>query len=291
MLPFGICHLREKHKETVVPEDNSINLVQPAEATALHARHVRILEMLEGEGMVEVTKLADALGVSAVTIRSDLDMLDRRQLLRRIRGGAMALRQARFERPVSLLGQSFNEEKQRIGHLAARMVRPGETVIIDAGSTALAMALALPPDLHDVLVVTSGLDIALTLQAHPGISVMVTGGRLKEGGRNARAPSLVAPFGTLLLEQLNTDCAYLCCAGIDAERGFTNADFDEVGIKRAMIASARRVVMLGDSGKIGHVAGARIARCAEVTLLVTDEGAKPADISVLEATGLQVLRA
>lgn len=272
-------------------DDVPMDAVHPAEATALHPRHVRLLEMLDAEGVAEVTRLAEMLGVSAVTIRSDLDMLDRRQLLRRIRGGAMALRQARFERPASLLGQSFNEEKQRIGRLAAGMVRPGETVILDAGSTALAMALALPADLRDVLVVTSGLDIALTLHAHSGISVMVTGGRLKEGGRNARAPSLVAPFGTLVLEQLNTDCAYVCCAGIDAERGFTNADFDEVGIKRAMIASARRVVMLGDSGKIGHVAGARIAHCREATALITDDGAKPADVAALEAAGLQVLRA
>lgn len=257
----------------------------------LPPRHARILETIDRDGIVEVTKLAEALGVSAVTIRSDLDVLDRRRLLRRIRGGAMALRPARFERPAELMAQGFDEEKRRIGALAARMVRPGETVILDAGSTALAMALALPDDLRDVLVVTSGLDIALALHAHPGVSVMVTGGRLKEGGRNAVAPSLVSPFGTLLLGQLNTDCAYLCCAGIDAERGFTNAHFDEVEIKRAMIAASRRVVMLGDSGKIGHVACARIAGCDEAAMLVTDDRAKPSDVAALEAAGLRVLRA
>ena len=254
-------------------------------------RHARILEMLGREPIVEVTKLADALGVSAVTIRSDLDALDRRRLLRRIRGGAMAVRPARFERPQGLPGHDFEPEKRRIGALAARMVRPGETVILDAGTTALAMALALPEDLRDVLVVTSSLDVALALHRHPGVSVMVTGGRLKEGGRNARSPSLVSPFGTLLLGQVNADCAYLGCTGIDAERGFTNAHFDEVEIKRAMITASRRVVMLGDSGKIGHVAGARIAGCAEASALVTDDGAKPPDIAALEAAGLHVLRA
>ena len=263
----------------------------PAAGPPLPPRQLRILETLEGKGMVEVAALARALGVSAVTVRSDLDALDRRQLLRRVRGGAMALRPARFERPTALLGPRFEAEKRRIGQLAAGMVRPGETVVLDAGSTALAMAMALPATLRDVLVVTSGLDVALALQAHPGVSVLVSGGRLKTGGRNARAPSLVGPFGTLLLEQVNADCAYVCCAGIDAARGFTNADFEEVEIKRAMIAAARRVVMLGDSGKIGHVAGARIARCDEVGALVTDEGALQADLAALEAAGLQVLRA
>ena len=257
----------------------------------LPPRHARILEMLGRKPIVEVTRLAETLGVSAVTIRSDLDALDRRRLLRRIRGGAMAVRPARFERPLGLPGQDFDAQKKRIGALAARMVRPGETVILDAGTTTLALALALPDDLRDVLVVTSSLDVAMALHPHPGATVMVTGGRLKEGGRNARSPSLVSPLGTLLLREINADCAYLGCAGVDAERGFTNAHFEEVEIKRAMIAASRRVVMLGDSGKIGHVAGARIARCAEVSVLVTDDGAKPADIAPLEATGLHVLRA
>ena len=99
-------------------------------------------------------------------------------------------------------------------------------------------------------------------------TVMVTGGTLKRTGRDPRSRSLIPPFGVLLLAQINADCAYLCCAGIDAERGFTNAHFEEAEMKRAMLASARRAVVLGDHGKIGHVAGARIAsvggdRCQE----------------------------
>lgn len=241
--------------------------------------------------MVEVARLSETLGVSAVTIRSDLDALERRMLLRRIRGGAIAVQPARFERPLDIPSQNFAAEKERIGAMAARMVRDGETIILDAGTTALAMALALPPDLRDIVVITSSLDIAIALEAHPGATVMVTGGTLKKTGRNPRSRSLIPPFAGLLLAQLNVDCAYLCCAGIDAERGFTNAHFEEVEVKRAMLASARRAVMLGDHGKIGHVAGARIARTAEVSALVTDSGAAAADVQALEAAGLQVLLA
>lgn len=265
--------------------------VEDAAAPSLLPRHARILDILAADRVVEVARLSEALGVSAVTIRSDLDALERRQLLRRIRGGATAVRPARFERPLDLPSHSFAAEKERIGALAARMVRDGETIILDAGTTAVAMAMALPEDLRDILVVTSSLDVALALHPHPGVTVLVTGGRVKKTGRNTRSHSLIPPFGTLVLQQINADCAYLCCTGIDLERGFTNAQLEEVEVKRAMIAAARRVVMLGDHGKIGHVAGARIAGLSEVTALVTDTGAAPADVQALEEAGLQVLLA
>lgn len=257
----------------------------------LHPRHERILEMLQRDRMVEVARLSDRLGVSAVTIRSDLDSLDRRMLLRRIRGGATSVQPARFVRPLELPSQSFAEEKERIGVMAARMVRNGETILIDAGTTTRAMALALPQDLHDVVVITNNLEIAISLENHAGITVMVTGGTVKKTGRNPRSRSLIPPFAGLLIAQVNADCAYLCCTGIDVDRGFTNAHFEEVEVKRAMLSAARRAVMLGDHGKIGHVAGARIAGITEVSALVTDSDAKPSAVASFEAAGLDVIRA
>ncbi|WP_108661302.1 DeoR/GlpR family DNA-binding transcription regulator [Acuticoccus kandeliae] len=263
-----------------------------ASAPPLNRRHERILEILRRDRMVEVGQLSEALGVSAVTIRTDLDALERRLLLRRIRGGAVSVQPARFERPIDLPSQSFAAEKERIGAMAARMVRDGETIILDAGTTALAMAMQLPADLRDVVVITSSLDIAIALENHPGATVMVTGGTLKKAGQApGRSRSLISPFGGLLLAEINADCAYICCAGIDAQRGFTNANFEELEIKRAMLAAARRGVVLGDHAKIGHVAGARIAATDEVSALITDRDAAPADVQALEAAGLQVLLA
>jgi DeoR/GlpR family transcriptional regulator of sugar metabolism len=254
-------------------------------------RQQQILEILERDRSAEVVQLSEALGVSAVTIRTDLDALEKRRLLRRIRGGAMAMQSARFERPIDVPSQNFTAEKERIGALAASLVRNGETIILDAGTTTLAMAMALGRDLRDIVVITSSLDIAIALEEHPGASVVVTGGSLKKTGRNLRSRSLVSPFAALLLEQLNADCAYLCCAGIDPVRGFTNAHFEEVEVKRAMLGAAQRAVMLGDRGKIGHVAGARIATPREIAVLVTDRKAAPADVAALEAAGTQVLLA
>ncbi|MBO6720087.1 MAG: DeoR/GlpR transcriptional regulator [Rhizobiaceae bacterium] len=266
-------------------------MIEAVAPSQLNPRHERILEILRRDRIVEVVRLADELCVSAVTIRSDLDALERRMLLRRIRGGATSVQPARFVRPLELPSQSFADEKERIGAMVARMVRDGETIILDAGTTTRAMAQALPQNLRDVVVITNSLDIAISLENHAGVTVMVTGGTVKKTGRNPRSRSLISPFAALLLGQINADCAYLCCAGIDVERGFTNAHFEEVEIKRAMLSAARRSVMLGDHGKIGHVAGARIASVAEVSALVTDSDAEPADVAALRAAGLDVILA
>lgn len=255
----------------------------------LSLRQARIVERLQSEPVVDVASLSAEFGVSSVTIRSDLDALDRQNLIRRVRGGAMAVRPARFERPNLIADHGFDDRKARIGVMAARMVRSGETIILDAGTTSMAMASALHEDLTDVLVVTSSLEIALIVHQHPGLSVIITGGKLKKSGLNVGSHALVSPFGTLLLERINADAAFVCCSGIHADRGFTNAHLEEIEIKRAMIASARRIVMLGDSGKIGHVAGAQIATLSEVTTLISDVDAKSADIAALEAAGLQVI--
>ena len=121
------------------------------------------------------------------------------------------------------------------------------------------------------------------------MTVIVTGGRLKKPGRNANSRSLISPFGTHLLGEINADAAFLCCAGVHAARGFTNGNWDEAEIKQAMIASAIRVVVVADHGKIGHVGTARIAPLDGVDLLITDSGASAADIQALETAGLKVL--
>ncbi|MBB3320380.1 MULTISPECIES: DeoR/GlpR family DNA-binding transcription regulator [unclassified Rhizobium] len=256
--------------------------------TALNAmqRHQRILEALELDGKVSVTTLSDSLRVSVVTIRNDLEQLERQQVLRRIRGGALAVRAARFERPLHLASQAFTEEKQRIAKLAATLVRDGETIMIDAGSTALAFARALSKSLNDVAVVTNSLDVALVLAEHPGIRVVVTGGTLRGTQR-----SLTAPFSTLVIGQLNADTAYISCTGIDPGKGFTTGSWEEAEVEKAMIAAASRCVILADHSKFGHVGSARVADLSAVDLLVTDSDVAPETILPFEAKGLRVLTA
>jgi DeoR/GlpR family transcriptional regulator of sugar metabolism len=251
-------------------------------------RQMRILELLEPRGLVTVTALADALDVSAVTVRADLGALETQRLVRRVRGGAVAVRPARFERPIDLPSQQFTAEKQRIGRAAAALVRNGETIILDSGSTTLALAHALPDTLADLLVVTNCIEVALVLRDHPGITVFLTGGRLKSANERDKYKTLIPPLAALVLEETNADLAFLCCTGIDPERGFTNGNWEEAELKKLMMRAARRSVFVADHGKIGHIGGARIAPLSAAAGLVTDTGATSGDIAALQAAGLTV---
>ena len=250
------------------------------------SRQKDIATLLRSEGKVSVAQLADQLGVSVVTIRNDLDALERQQVLRRLRGGAIAVRPARFQRSLHPLHTAFEDEKQRIGELAASLVRDGETIIIDAGSTTLALARALPPSLRDVAVVTPALDVALELEGHLGVKVVVTGGTVAKAQR-----CLIPPFATALLRQINADVAFVACSGIDAGKGFTTQSWEEAEVKHAIIAASSRVIFLADHGKIGHVATAKILDLADAELLVTDTGTAGPALRALEQAGLNVITA
>jgi len=247
-------------------------------------RHGRILEALAAEGRVEVQGLAGALGVSTVTIRSDLYYLEREQVVRRIRGGAVSARPSRYERPVDLNASLRGPEKARVAAYAASLIRDGETIIMDTGSTLAALAHAFPNQLADVAVVTNALNVATALSLHEGVTVIVTGGTLRP-----RLNSLVSPFGALLLGEINADVAFMSCAGVDARKGFTNGNWHEADIKQAMIRAARRVVFLADHSKIGHLATARIADPGQADLLITDGNASPEGLRELRAAGLEVV--
>ena len=231
-------------------------------------------------------ELASELNVSEVTIRNDLEALERQGVLRRMRGGAVMVRTARFERPPHLAAESFTDEKARIAALAASLIRDGETVIIDAGSTMVALARALPRTLNDVAVVTNALDVALELENHPGVKVAVTGGTVRGQQR-----SLVAPFATYLLAQINADVAFVSCAGFDPEKGFTQSNWEEAEVKHAMLAAAGRVVVLADHGKFGHVGTARIAPLNRADILVSDTGLNVEAMRALETRGVRLLLA
>ncbi len=238
---------------------------------------------LEADGRVSIPDLTDRLGVTAVTIREDLKHLEGRGLLTRVRGGALAAPGTERETALELTSMTNRAEKQAIAAVAASLIQSGQTVIIDVGSTTTALANSLSPELRDVVVVTNGLNIATALESAPGISVMVTGGTLRP-----LQHSLVAPMGTLLLEKLKTDIAFLGCNGVDVARGFTNANIAEAEIKQAMMESAGHTVFLADHDKIGKVASAFVADVHGADLLITDGGADATIVEALRKNGLEV---
>lgn len=238
--------------------------------------------MVEDRGFFAVSELSDLVGVSSVTIRTDLDALADRGVLRRIRGGAMAVgARASPERSFEEQQMEAAGAKAAIATEALRLIRPGMSVLLDVGTTAACVAkeLVAHSALHDVTVITNGLTIALALErAVPRLQVIVTGGSLRP-----LQHSLVAPLGGLLLEHVHADLALIGCNGVDATAGVTNVNLPEADIKRAMIAAADEVVVLADGSKIGRRRLGKIASMAAVDTVITDSTAPEAAVQDLVA--------
>jgi DeoR/GlpR family transcriptional regulator of sugar metabolism len=246
-------------------------------------RHDAIRRAIELNGRVSIAELTNRLDVSEVTIREDLKYLEGKGVLTRVRGGAVATRGGAMEMPLEETSTTNRAEKMAIAARAAAMIENGQTVIVDVGSTTTELAKALSPELARVVVITNGLNIALILESLPGVSVIVTGGTLRP-----LQHSLVAPMGTVLLDQLRADVAFLGCNGVDPARGFTNSNIAEAEIKQAMVRSAEKVVFLADHDKIGVVASAFVTDTSGADLLITDDGADPSVLANLRADGLAV---
>ena len=252
-------------------------------------RQDRMAEEIEAVGFARVTDLAERFGVSVVTVRSDLGVLESEGRLRRVRGGAVPSGVLRHEPTLEQAARENQAQKSAIARAAAAMVQSGQCVILDVGSTTTAIALELVErrELRDVTVVTNGLNLALTLEpAADRLNVLVTGGMVRP-----RQHSLVNPFAGLILEQTSAHLAFIGCNGVDAERGVTNLNFAEAEVKRAMIGAAREVVVVADGSKIGAVEAARICSIGDVDAVITDTSARDDAIAQLEQAGAAVHRA
>jgi Transcriptional regulators of sugar metabolism len=243
-----------------------------------------LARLVAERGFLRVTEASDELGVSVVTVRSDLNALEASGALRRVHGGAVSNggMETSFERSLA----SSAEEKHQIAEAAAGLVESGSSVLLDVGSTTalLARALVAREELHDVTVITNGLTIALELEhAIPRFQVIVTGGTLRP-----LQHSLVDPLASVLLGRITADIAFVGCNGVHAERGVTNVNLPEAELKRLMIASAQRAVVVADGSKIGGTCVGRVAALDEVHSLITGASAPIDEVSRLRAAGLTV---
>lgn len=151
------------------------------------------------------------------------------------------------------------------------------------GTTTTEIARHLP-HVTNLVVVTSALNIALELERHPGVTVLVTGGTLRP-----MQHSLVNPLATVLLSQINADKLFLGCNGVSAEKGITNCNIQEAEIKRAMITAAKRVIVVADSSKIGAVAAAHVAPISAIHQVITDTNADEAELERIRQQGVEVV--
>jgi DeoR family transcriptional regulator of aga operon len=247
-------------------------------------RRDRILSLVREREFVRVTDLSNMFGISEVTVRSDLDLLHESGSLQRVHGGAVVRAPiSRTERSLEESSSSAAEEKANIGAAAAAMISNGETIILDVGSTTTAVARALVKrnDLHNVVVFTSAINVALELEsAIPRFTVVVTGGTLRP-----LQHSLVDPMANHILERLNVSTVFLGCNGVHPDEGITNVNLPETAVKRHMLNAAQRCVVVADSSKIGNISVVKIADIDTVDVLVTGSAAPIEALSEIEARG------
>ena len=256
-------------------------------------RRDRMLALIEEHSFMRVADLSDMFEVSEVTVRSDLDQLARMSLVERVHGGAMTRsRVSETEPSLEETEPTFEEstdklavEKAAIGRTAASLVSSGDSLIIDVGTTATAVAHALTEraDLDDVVVFTNGLTIAMELEsAIPRFTVILTGGKLRP-----RQHSLVNPMGSGILDQINVTTAFIGCNGIHPTDGVTNINLPEAQIKIRMIEAAHQVVVVADGSKVGKASVARIARIEDVDRLITTDSAPSEMLGQIRDLGVE----
>lgn len=242
-----------------------------------------ILRELDASGYAAVADLADRLGVSAVTVRSDLELLEQEGALIRTHGGAV---------PVPVEGGRYSfavrrgvrvPAKERIGEYAASLIQDGEAIVMDASTTAWHVAHRLDSK-RDITVITNGLHVALELLRWPGVSVMMPGGSLWR-----EAAAVIGEEDNWVLSQGNLQRGFFGGRGLTVADGLTDASPDEAVLKRQFIEAVREVNVILDSSKLGKVSFAPVVGIENIHRVITDSEADKEIVAQLCDQGIQVV--
>jgi DeoR/GlpR family transcriptional regulator of sugar metabolism len=264
--------------ERVIEETQALEAGAKRPALA-RQRQTLILERVREEGAVRVADLVRALGVSDMTIRRDLEILNERGLIEKVHGGAAAIDgSSLFEPGFTVKSTLMQAEKELIAGAAASLVAPGTAIAISAGTTTFVLAKRLT-DVPGLTVLTNSVPVAEVLykDGRPDQTVILSGG--------VRTPSdaLVGPFAVEVIRSLHVDSVFMGSHGMDLRSGFTTPNILEAETNRALIEAGRRLIVLADSTKWGIIGISSVARLEDADTIVTD--------SALDATARQQLSA
>ncbi|WP_330254266.1 DeoR/GlpR family DNA-binding transcription regulator [Nocardia sp. NBC_00565] len=246
------------------------------------------MAMLIGQrGRMSVADLAEQYGVTTETVRRDLAVLDRMGLIRRVHGGAVpATALTAIELGTVEREHTQTAEKERIAKAALEFLPPtGGSVLFDAGTTTARIAALLPAD-RALFAVTNSIPVAARLGTNTGIHLHLLGGRVRGVTQAA-----VGAEALRLLADLRVDVAFIGTNALTTAHGLSTPDFDEAAVKRAMVASAHRVVVVADSTKVGREDFVRFASIDEIDVLVTDSGVPQSVRNELVDCGIEVIEA
>lgn len=254
-------------------------------ALRTETRDERLVGYVREQGFCTMSELASSLGVSEMTVRRAVQRLADRAGLRVVHGGVTVLPQQALtgSGEFDIRARDMAEAKRAIALRAVELVRSGETIGIDAGSTGLQLAMALPPENGNTIATYSVAAIDHLMKGSR-LNVVGLGGTLHRETQSFSGPLTVAS-----LQDLRVDTFFVSASGIHEGAIYCGNDFDAV-TKRAFIKVAGRVVLIADSSKFSRSAMVRICSMKELAAVVTDDGLAPAQQEALERLGLEVIR-
>jgi len=245
-------------------------------------RRREILDLLQTEGRVLVGDLSKRFRTSLITIRKDLQALHHLGQLERTHGGALPLKTgALYDRTLHEKERLHRKEKLRIATAAAGMIRQGQVVILDSGTTTTAIAKACR-HFKNLTIITNATNVAEAL-AGTSVEVILTGGTLRKNSF-----SLVGPLAEDSLHRLSADLLFLAVDGFDVRYGLTTPNLLEARVNRAMAQAARRTIVVCDSSKFGHRSLSLIMPTSAVHEAITDRNISKKDLKALRDAHVDV---
>jgi DeoR family transcriptional regulator of aga operon len=245
-------------------------------------RRKEILQMLRAAGQVKVNELSRRFNTSEVTIRNDLRELQERGQARKAHGGALLPDDAGRDMPLLEKAGRNLAEKRRIGAWAAALVRDGETIILDSGTTTQEIAKRIK-DRQNLKVITNGVNIAMELVGARGVQVILLGGAVR-----ANSFSVVGHFAEKMLQGLAADKAFLGADACDLDFGLSTPNVDEARVNQAMAAAARERILVADTSKFGKKSLSRIVALSEMQKVISDKNLDEEWQGRLRECGLEV---
>jgi DeoR family transcriptional regulator of aga operon len=246
-------------------------------------RRRSIVDFVNQNGRALVRELAKKFGSSEITVRRDLELLHDRGLIYRTHGGALPIRAgSESDRDLTQREMQHPREKLKIASAAARMVKEGQSIILDSGSTTTAIARALR-DFKQLTVITNAMNIAGEL-AGGSIEVILTGGMLRKNSF-----SLVGPIAEESLRRLKADILFLGVDGFDTQSGVSTPNLLEAQLNRLMVNIASRVIAVCDSSKFGRSSLSSIVPMSGIHGVITDKQIPKSDLRALKKAGLEIV--
>ena len=247
-------------------------------------RREQILKQLAENGKVYVYELSQIFKVSEVTIRNDLEQLEKKNRLIRARGGAINLEgQVSLDFNLSDKHKLNLEQKAKIGKRAASLIRDSETIILDSGTTTAEIAKNLG-GFKNVTVVTNAINVVNILIQYPAKNIIIPGGYLRQNSL-----SLVGPLAAKNLRSLSVDKVFIGVDGFDPKVGAFTPNLEEAHLNEIMISIAREVILVADSSKVNRKSLSLICPVSEIDIFITDDGLPEEIKRSLEDSGVKVI--